>query len=131
MPGNPTFGIALNSSSEKGRVMIIGQPQISRPRFLFVTVALMAGLGLVGCANGGAGDEANGANEEAAAEGETDAGSPDEDEAEGPEGLPHPMRTAIRLRSRRWWQLPNWLMQMETRWGTSISRPWTAISRSV
>lgn len=90
VPGNPTFGIALNSSSEKGRVMIIGQPQISRPRFLFVTVPLMAGLGLVGCANGGAGEEANGANEEAAAEGETDAGSPDEDEAEGPEGAAAP-----------------------------------------
>lgn len=49
--------------------MITRQPQVSRPRFLFITVALLAGLGLAGCANGDGGE----------AEGPEGAAAPDED----------------------------------------------------
>lgn len=64
------------------------------PRTLIATVALMAGLGLAGCANGadgddGAAEDTNGADGEAT-NGETDAGSPDDQEAEGPEGATGP-----------------------------------------
>lgn len=59
--------------------MAIDHPQTSRPRLLFVTVALMASLGLAGCANGqdGDGEDPNGTNEEAA--GPEAAAGPDED----------------------------------------------------
>lgn len=65
-----------------------------RSRTLVATVALLAGFGLAGCANGadgddGAADDSNGADGETA-NGETEAGSPDDQEAEGPEGADGP-----------------------------------------